>query len=193
MSLAVAQIAIPFTAVYTEGKRRRSSRRAADVLGRPVFAEVTYCTRSTQSFIAIVSVCQPKLICNETIMPLSALNLPHRARSKDHIVGNACWSLLSVLGGAMNGPVCRPAEGVVMRKSSSEQASAVATPRARNNTERSGSALHDARVQITKLKTTKKSRSARNAEYRPSWPSTLCGKGQRSASQNRICRRATTK
>ena len=75
-----------------------------------------------------------------------------------------CWSLLSVLSGAMNGPVCPPAEGVVMRKSSSTQRSAVVTPRAQNNTERSGSALEHARVEINKLKTTKKSRRARNAE-----------------------------
>jgi hypothetical protein len=50
-----------------------------------------------------------------------------------------------------------------MRKRSSKQLSA-ATPRARNNTERTGSELQDARVEITKVKTPKKSRSARNAE-----------------------------
>ena len=61
-------------------------------------------------------------------------------------------------------PVCPPTQGVVMRKSSSKRPSVVATPRARNNTENSGSALQEARVQKPKLKTTKKPRSARNAE-----------------------------
>src|SRR5438067_1653035 len=51
-----------------------------------------------------------------------------------------------------------------MKGCSSKKPSAVATPRARNSTENSGSARQDARVQKPKLKTTKKARSARNAE-----------------------------